>query len=90
MIKTWNYRELSSELLLANSFVRGYRLQAVVHGTTINKNRVGILINKSLKYEVVDVKRQGDRIILVKLATGDLVLNVINTYAPQVGNKQST
>jgi hypothetical protein len=30
-------------------------------------SRVGILIDKSLKDAVVNVKRQGDRIILVKL-----------------------
>ena len=59
-------------------------------GTTTNKNGVGILIDKSLKYGVVDVKRQGDRIILVKLVVGDLVLNVISAYAPQVGHNEST
>jgi len=30
-------------------------------------------------------RRQGDRIILVKLVVGDKVLNVISAYAPQVG-----
>jgi exonuclease III len=39
-------------------------------GTVANKNGVGILIDKTLKDEVVDVKRQGDRIILVKLVLG--------------------
>ena len=47
-------------------------------GTVANKNGVGILIDKSLKNGVVDVKRQGDRIILVKLVVGDLVFNVIS------------
>jgi exonuclease III len=68
----------------------GYRLQAVVHGTATNKNGVGILINKSLKSRVVDVKRCGDRIILVKLVFWDLVLNVISAYAPQVGHNENT
>lgn len=40
-------------------------------GTVANRNGVGILINKSHKYGVVDVKRCGDRIILVKLVVGD-------------------
>jgi hypothetical protein len=53
-------------------------------------NGVGILINKSLKYGEVDVKRCGDRIILVKLVFGDLVLNVISAYAPQVGHNENT
>ena len=55
-------------------------------GTATNRNEVGILINKSLKYGVVDFKRRGDRIILVKLVVGDLVLNVISAYALQVGH----
>jgi hypothetical protein len=42
--------------------------------TTVNRNRVGILIYKSLKNGVVDVIRQGNRIILVKLVVDDLVL----------------
>jgi exonuclease III len=50
-----------------------------------SRNGVGILIDKSLKNEVVAVRRQGDRIIMIKLLFGDLVLNVISAYAPQVG-----
>ena len=52
-------------------------------GTTANRNGVGVLIDKSLNDDVVDVRRQGDRIILVKLVIGDLVLNVISAYAPK-------
>jgi hypothetical protein len=48
------------------------------------------LINKSLKSGVVDVKRCADQIILVKLVLGNLVLNDINTYAPQVGHNENT
>jgi exonuclease III len=39
-------------------------------GTVANKNGVGILIDKTLRDGVVDVKRQGYRIILVKLVLG--------------------
>ena len=49
-------------------------------GIVANRNG-GVLINKSLKNGVVGVRRQGDRIILVKLV-GDMVLNVISVYAP--------
>ncbi|AQK49513.1 Retrovirus-related Pol polyprotein LINE-1 [Zea mays] len=59
-------------------------------GTAPNKNGVGVLIDKSLKDGVVDVKRVGDRIILVKLVIGDLVLNVISAYAPQVGLNENS
>ena len=51
-------------------------------GTTASKNGVGIVLDKSLKDGVVDIKRQGDMIILVKLLVGDFVFNVISAYAP--------
>jgi exonuclease III len=54
-------------------------------GKERSRNGVGILIDKSLKNEVITVRRQGDRIIMIKLVFGDLVLNVISAYAPQVG-----
>jgi hypothetical protein len=53
------------------------------------KNGVGIVLDKSLKDGVVDIKRQEDRIILVKLLVGDLVFNVISAYAPQIGFNES-
>jgi hypothetical protein len=46
--------------------------------TTITKNGVGIVLDKSLKDGVVDIKRQGDMIILVKLLVGDLIFNIIS------------
>jgi exonuclease III len=57
--------------------------------TTTNKNGVDIGFDKSLKDVVVDIKRQGDMIILVKLLVGDLVFNVISAYAPQIGLNES-
>jgi hypothetical protein len=39
----------------------------------------------SLKNEVVALRRQEDRIIMIKLVIGDLILNVISVYAPRVG-----
>jgi hypothetical protein len=53
------------------------------------KNGVGIVLDKSLKDGVVDIKHQGDRIILVKLFVGDLVFNIISAYAPQIGLNES-
>jgi hypothetical protein len=37
----------------------------------------------------VDIKRQGNMIILVKLFVEDLVFNVISAYAPQIGLNKS-
>ena len=51
-------------------------------GATPGKNGVGILIDRSLKDGVVEVRRQGDQIILIRLVVGDSVLNVISAYAP--------
>jgi exonuclease III len=58
-------------------------------GTMTNKNGVDIVLDKSLKDGVVDIKRQGDRIILVKLLVRDLVFNVISAYTPQIGLNES-
>jgi exonuclease III len=54
-------------------------------GKQRSRNCVGILIDKSLKNGVVVVRRQGDKIIMIKLIFEDLVLNVISAYASQVG-----
>ena len=35
--------------------------------------------------EVVDIRKKGDRILLIKFILGDEALNVINAYAPQIG-----
>ena len=41
------------------------------------------MIDKSLKDGVVEVRRQGDKIVLVKLVISDMVLNVISAYTPK-------
>jgi hypothetical protein len=56
---------------------------------TSTKNGVGIVLDKGLKDGVVDIKRQGDRIILVKLLVQDLAFNVISAYTPQIGFNES-
>jgi hypothetical protein len=38
---------------------------------------------------VVDIKQQGDMVILVKLLIEDLVLNVISDYTSQIGLHES-
>ncbi|KAG2574077.1 hypothetical protein PVAP13_7KG328218, partial [Panicum virgatum] len=59
-------------------------------GATPGRNGVGILIERSLKDGVVEVRRQDERIILIRLVVGDSVLNVISAYALQVGLSEST
>jgi exonuclease III len=67
--------------------VTGFKLWYT--GTAANRNGVGILINKSLRSRVVDAKRCRDRVILDKLVFGNLVLNVISAYAPQLGHNKN-
>ena len=40
--------------------------------------------------DVVEVRRKGDRILLVKLILGREIFNVISVYAPQVGLDESS
>ena len=49
------------------------------------KNGVGIIMDKSLVDEVVDVKRIGDRIIMVKVGLRRMTMNIFSIYAPQAG-----
>jgi exonuclease III len=58
-------------------------------GNTSTKNDVGIVLDKSLKDGVVDIKCQRDMIILVKLVVGDLIFNVISAYTPQIDLNES-
>ena len=44
-----------------------------------------MIIDKQLLEDVVEVRRKGNRILLVKLILGRKILNVISAYAPQVG-----
>jgi exonuclease III len=53
----------------------GFKLWYI--GVAANRNGVGVLIDKSLKDGMVEVRRQGDRII------SDMVLNIISAYAPK-------
>ena len=59
-------------------------------GATPGMNGVGILIDRSFKDGVVEVRRRDDRIILIRMVVGDSVVNVISAYAPQVDLSDST
>ena len=59
-------------------------------GKHINKNGVGIIVDKNFKDDIVTVIRKGDRLILVKLVLGENIINIISAYAPQVGLDEHT
>jgi hypothetical protein len=46
-------------------------------GATTKGNGIGVLIDKSLKNDVIDVRRKEDRIILVKLIVGGLIFKLV-------------
>jgi hypothetical protein len=69
--------------------VKDISLKLWYTGNTSTKNDVDIVLDKSLKDGVVDIKRKRDMIILVKLLIGDLVFNIISAYAPQIGLNES-
>ena len=48
---------------------------------------VGVIINKQLLEDVVQIRRKGDRILLVKLI---LSKEIFNVYAPQVRLDESS
>ena len=63
--------------------VDGFKLWYV--GKNNNRNGVGLILDRDLKDKVVEVKREGDRILLVKVVIGIEILNIISCYAPQIG-----
>ncbi|KAK6764002.1 hypothetical protein RB195_024362 [Necator americanus] len=60
----------------------GYKL--IYHGTS-NRNGFGIILNESLKNSVTAVDLLSDRLVAVKIDTGEVELRVASAYAPQVG-----
>ncbi|KAK6765461.1 hypothetical protein RB195_025398 [Necator americanus] len=60
----------------------GYKL--IYHGTS-NRNGVGIILNESFRNSVTAVDRLSDRLMAVKVDTGEVELRVVSAYAPQAG-----
>ena len=60
----------------------GYKL--LYTGRDRNRNRVGVIIHKQLLEDVVEVRRKGNRSLLVKHNFVREIFNVISVYAPQV------
>ncbi|XP_042519222.1 craniofacial development protein 2-like [Macadamia integrifolia] len=58
-------------------------------GDQSGRGRVGIVVDKDLKNNVVDAKRVGDKIISLKMVLDKKVVNIISVYAPQAGLDES-
>ncbi|KAI5085372.1 hypothetical protein C0J45_23769 [Silurus meridionalis] len=57
------------------------------HGVDGKRNGVGVILKKEYSKSVMEVKRDSDRVINVKLEVEAMMINVISAYAPQVGCK---
>ncbi|KAK6765224.1 hypothetical protein RB195_025239 [Necator americanus] len=60
----------------------GYKL--IYHGTS-NRNVVGVILNETFGTSVTAVDRLSDRLMAVKVDTGEVELRVVSAYAPQAG-----
>ena len=67
----------------AKEIGEGYKMY--YFGTSNNRNGVAVILEREWHDKILKVDRISDRIINVKLAYGNSILNVISAYAPQVG-----
>ncbi|GFN76680.1 retrovirus-related pol polyprotein line-1 [Plakobranchus ocellatus] len=58
-------------------------------GERDKRNGVGIILSPEYKEQVVEVKRYSDRLIKVRLAVGEGLVNIISGYAPQIGETET-
>ncbi|XP_059298195.1 uncharacterized protein LOC132050872 [Lycium ferocissimum] len=63
--------------------VDGYKLW--FSGKSKYRNGVGILVDRELRDQVVEVRRVTDRMMSIKVVVEGLTLNIISAYAPQAG-----
>ena len=52
------------------------------------RNGIGIILSKEWQDKILEIKRISDRIMTMKLVSGNTMLNIISVYAPQVGCSQ--
>ena len=67
----------------AREMGNGYKLYYI--GEDCKRNGVGIALSPGLKEGVLQVNQESDRLIWMKLAVGNVTVNVVSAYAPQVG-----
>ena len=59
-------------------------------GNNQGTSGIGVLLAEKWVNKVYDIKRVSDRIMLIKLLVGEVVLTVLSVYAPQTGLEEST
>ena len=76
------YRRHAGEVRRQRRWGNGYKLYYT--GEDCKGNGVGIVLSPGLKEGVLQVNRESDRLIWIKLAVGNMTVNVVSAYAPQV------
>ena len=66
--------------------VEGFKLH--YHGICTARNGIGIILSKEWQDKILEIKRISDRIMTMKIVSGNTMLNIISVYAPQVGCSQ--
>ena len=67
----------------ARDMVNGYKMYYVVHET--KRNGVGIVLDPEMEEGVLQVHRESDRDMWLKMELEKEVVNIVCAYAPQVG-----
>ena len=70
----------------AKEIGEGFKLY--YHGIFRARNGIGIILSKEWQDNILEIKRISDRIMTMKLVSGNTMLNIISVYAPQVGCSQ--
>ena len=70
----------------AKEIGEGFKLY--YHGICRARNGIGIILSKEWQDKILKIKRISDRIMTMKLVSGNTMLNIISGYAPQVGCSQ--
>ena len=68
----------------AKELGEGYKLYCSA-ATADGRNGVGIIVSEKIKQYVSEVKREGDRLMVLRLVYGDCPINIVSAYAPQTG-----
>ncbi|XP_051780692.1 uncharacterized protein LOC127527100 [Erpetoichthys calabaricus] len=63
----------------------GGGLKLFYHGVDGRRNGVGVILKEQYVKSVLEVKRVSGRVMIMKLEIGGVMMNVVSTYAPQVG-----
>ena len=70
----------------AKEIGEGFKLY--YHGICRARNGIGIILSKEWQDKILEIKRISDRIMTMKLVSGNTMLNIISVYAHQVGCSQ--